>query len=243
MQVRLIVHYQIACRCECEREWLFASICIYIGFTNNGWIVHDSTKYITNVTQNRYTHFLSYYSLKLNSINDVWRVWKLGLIIRKNVKGRSVDHKILLLGHIFRGLRNDPRYQQIKHNSPSQSFLLWQPKRYLCPALHSYVNVLHFFQASATWENTWMLIWGSGDVLCGIPSCTLFRGVQLKSYFKHPVTTLCGSVCTCTPLYVELFICLQHFPAHFIGRNTRGQAKGRKKRLLSKLGFGWGRER
>lgn len=100
-----------------------------------------------------------------------------------------------------------------------------------------------FSKLWATWENTWMLIWGSGDVLCGIPSCTLFRGVQLKSYFKHPVTTLCGSVCTCTPLYVELFICLLHFPAHFIWRNTRGQEKGRKKRLLSKLGFGWGRER
>lgn len=27
------------------------------------------------------------------------------------------------------------------------------------------------------------------DVLCGIQSCTLFSGVQLKSYFKHHVTT------------------------------------------------------
>lgn len=47
-----------------------------------------------------------------------------------------------------------------------------------------------------------------GCAVCGIPSCTLFRGVQLKSYFKHHVITLCGSVCTCTPLHVELFICL-----------------------------------
>lgn len=30
-------------------------------------------------------------------------------------------------------------------------------------------------------------------------------------YFKHNVTTLCRSVCTCTPLHVELFICLQPF--------------------------------
>lgn len=50
-------------------------------------------------------------------------------------------------------------------------------------------------------------------MLCGIPSCTLFRGVQLKSYLKHHVTTLCGSVCTSTPLHVELFICLLHFRA------------------------------
>lgn len=47
-------------------------------------------------------------------------------------------------------------------------------------------------------------------MLCGISSSTLFMGVQLKSYFKHNLTT-CGSVCTCTPLHVELFICLLQF--------------------------------
>lgn len=52
-----------------------------------------------------------------------------------------------------------------------------------------------------------------GCAVCGILSCTLFRGVQLKSYFKHHAITLCGSACTCTPLHVELFICLLHFQA------------------------------
>lgn len=61
-----------------------------------------------------------------------------------------------------------------------------------------------------------------GCAVCGIPSCTLFRGVQLKFYFKHHVITLCGSVCTCTPLHVELFICLQTL---LIWRNTGVKTK------------------
>lgn len=37
---------------------------------------------------------------------------------------------------------------------------------------------------------------------------TSFTAAHLKSYFKQNVTTLCGSVCTCTALHVQLFIYL-----------------------------------
>lgn len=77
-----------------------------------------------------------------------------------------------------------------------------------------------------------------GRAVCGIPSCTLFRGAQLKFYFKHHVITLCGSVCTCTPLHVELFICLLHFQTRLIWRNTGVRAK----QWLFKVGI-WLRQR
>lgn len=116
------------------------------------------------------------------------------------------------------------------------SHFVSDPSRYdnqtvnFAPYPHWYLSVLHFFQASASWENIWMLNWGSRDALCGKPSCTLFRGVHLKSYIKKHVTISCGSVCTCTPLHVELFICWLYFLTCFIWGNTAGQAK--KTRLL-----------
>lgn len=66
-------------------------------------------------------------------------------------------------------------------------------------------------------------------MLCGISSSTLFMGVQLKSYFKHNLTT-CGSVCTCTPLHVELFICLLQF---FLARKNVRQYKSSSKTMTA----------
>lgn len=125
------------------------------------------------------------------------------------------------------GLRNDANFLDIEHwisflkPSPCDS----QPY----PVQRWDVSVFQAFRALTTWESSWMWIWGSRDVLRGEPRSASFRVVHLKSYFKQNVTTLCGSVCTCTPLCVELFICLLYFLAHLSRGNTRRQAKGEKK--------------
>lgn len=74
---------------------------------------------------------------------------------------------------------------------------------------------------------------------------TSFTAAHLKSHFKQNVTTLCGSVCTCTALHVQLFIYLL---ALFSGtsmsreRGKRGGGGGgeweTKERLHEKAGFG-----
>lgn len=81
--------------------------------------------------------------------------------------------------------------------------------------------------------------WSDGARMCcvGYRVPTLFMGVQLKSYFKHNLTT-CGSVCTCTPLHVELFICLLQFLSPCDVR----QYKSSSKTMTAFKGRTWWRE-